>query len=53
MRWAPLLLLGLLACNADRPCQCGYGRAEDGLCYPVRDPDGTPACQADTGDTGD
>jgi len=46
------VLLWLGACQSDRLCKCGYGRAEDGLCYPVVDPDGAPACQADTGDTG-
>ena len=52
MRWLLLALLGLVACKGERPCKCGYGRAEDGLCYPVQDPDGTPACASkDTADT--
>ena len=54
MRWLLLALLGLVACQGERPCKCGYGRAEDGLCYPVQDPDGTPACASkDTADTAD
>ncbi|GEM_PF-5874338 len=53
MRVLLCMLIWLSACQTDRPCKCGYGRAEDGLCYPVEDPDGTPACQSDTADTGD
>ena len=49
-----MLLMGLAACGSDQTCRCGYGRAADGLCYPVENPDGTPACQpSDTGDTAD
>ena len=54
MRWTIVMLLVLSGCADDDQCKCGYGRAEDGLCYPVQDPDGSAACQAkDTADTGD
>lgn len=53
MMWTLLMLLSLYGCADDGPCKCGYGRAEDGLCYPVQDPDGSAACPGtDTADTG-